>query len=79
MDCKQVREVLDLYVNGELSASAAAATSLHLAACEKASSALGRLAVRSSVRHGAGFAACEFPSTIVRSSGSGRHAAGCGA
>lgn len=46
MDCKQVREVLDVYVDGELSSSAAAATSLHVAACpacERASSALRQL------------------------------------
>lgn len=33
MDCKQFREVLDLYVDGELSAAAAAAAAIHLDRC----------------------------------------------
>ena len=33
MDCKEVREVLDLYVDGELSADAAASASVHLSEC----------------------------------------------
>lgn len=34
MDCKQMREILDLYVDGELSAEANAAAGLHLAECD---------------------------------------------
>lgn len=33
MDCKQLREILDCYVDGELSASAAASAESHLADC----------------------------------------------
>ena len=33
MDCKQMREVMDLYVDGELSAEATAAAGLHLSEC----------------------------------------------
>jgi hypothetical protein len=46
MDCKQFREVMDLYVDGELSSSATAAASLHRAecpACDRCSKELSRL------------------------------------
>src|SRR5712692_9378891 len=33
MDCKQMREAMDLYVDGELSAEATAAAGLHLSEC----------------------------------------------
>ncbi len=33
MDCKEIRELLDLYVDGELSADAAASASVHLSEC----------------------------------------------
>jgi len=42
MDCRQVREVLDCFVDGELSAAAQAATEAHLAECQ----ACARVAVR---------------------------------
>lgn len=46
MDCKQFREVMDLYVDGELSSNATAAASLHRAecpACDRCTKDLSRL------------------------------------
>ncbi len=46
MDCKEIREVLDLYVDGELSADAAASATTHLnecALCRRAQEELLRL------------------------------------
>jgi hypothetical protein len=52
MDCKEVREMLDLYVDGELSADAAASASVHLnecTPCRRAHQELLRL--RRAVKH----------------------------
>ena len=43
MDCKNLREVLDLYVNGELSPEATAQAKAHLAECEACRRAADRL------------------------------------
>lgn len=52
MDCRQVREVLDSYVDGELSDAARSATESHLVECRACRQAVGRLErLRHAVRH----------------------------
>jgi hypothetical protein len=57
MDCKQLREVLDCYVDGELSPEAIAAAEAHLHSCANCMRAVTQLnALRSRVRR----AVCEY-------------------